>query len=149
MAFRLIAISLRQVLRLLLLGCRSSRSKDLELLVLSQEIDVMRRQVPRSRFRPEEPMVLSVLGWLRPAKERLSSLVPLRHCGAGIENWCAPSGDSATGTLTCTANPASAVAGVATFAGCQITGSTAAGTYTLSAARSRLASGTSSNVVIT
>ena len=75
MVFRLVAITLRQVLRLLLFGCRSSRSKDLELLVLRQEIDVMRRQVPRPRFRPEERMVLSVLGWLRPAKDRLSSLV--------------------------------------------------------------------------
>jgi hypothetical protein len=32
MVFRLVAISLRQVLRLLLFGCRSSRSKDLELV---------------------------------------------------------------------------------------------------------------------
>jgi putative transposase len=35
----------------------------------------VRRQVPRPRIRPEERMVLSVLGWLRPATERLSSLV--------------------------------------------------------------------------
>jgi hypothetical protein len=70
MAFRLVAISLRQVLRLLLFGCRSSRSKDLELLVLRQEIGVLRRQVQRPSFRPEERMVLSVLGLLR----RVSSL---------------------------------------------------------------------------
>jgi len=86
LVFRLVAISLRQLLRLLLLRCRSSRSKDLELLVLRQEIDVMRRQVPRPRFRPKERMVLSVLVWLRPAKERLSSLVTPRHC-----RWSSPS----------------------------------------------------------
>ena len=40
MAFRLAAICLRQILRLLLLRCLSSRSKDLELLVLRQELDV-------------------------------------------------------------------------------------------------------------
>ena len=46
MTVRLITLSLRQVLRLLLLTCRSSRSKDLELLVLRQELAVLRRQVP-------------------------------------------------------------------------------------------------------
>lgn len=72
MTFRLIAISLRQVLRLVLLVCRSSRSKDLELLVLRQEVDVLRRQVARPRFRPEERLVLQ---FLRPARDRLLSLV--------------------------------------------------------------------------
>jgi hypothetical protein len=55
---RLITLSLRQVLRLLLLACRSSRSKDPELLVLRQE----------------ERLVLTVLQRLRPARERLSNL---------------------------------------------------------------------------
>jgi hypothetical protein len=75
MAFRLAAISLRQVLRLLLLRCRSSRAKDLELLVLRQELEVLHRQVPRPRFRPEERWVLTVLQHLRPVRDRLSSLV--------------------------------------------------------------------------
>ena len=75
MAFRLAAIGLRQILRLLLLRCRSSRSKDLELLVLRQELEVLHRQVPRPRFRPEERWVLTVLQRLRPVQERLSSLV--------------------------------------------------------------------------
>jgi len=43
MAFRLAAISLRQILRLLLLRYRSTGSKDLELLVLRQELDVLQR----------------------------------------------------------------------------------------------------------
>jgi hypothetical protein len=75
MAFRLAAISLRQVLRLLLLRCRSSRAKDLELLVLRQELDVLHRQVPRPRFRPDERWVLTVLQRLRPVRDRLSTLV--------------------------------------------------------------------------
>ncbi len=45
------------------------------------------------------------------------------------------------GTLTCTANPKTAAAGVATFAGCQITGRT--GTYTLSASANGLSSANS------
>lgn len=75
MILRLIAVIFRQVVRLVLLSCRSSRSKDLELLVLRQEVDVLRRQVPRPRIRPEERLVLTVLQWLRPIGERLSSLV--------------------------------------------------------------------------
>ena len=75
MAFRLAAVGLRQILRLLLLRCRSTRSKDLELLVLRQELDVLNRQVPRPRFRPEERWVLSVLQRLRPVRDRLSTLV--------------------------------------------------------------------------
>ena len=59
------------------------------------------------------------------------------------------SGPSA-GVLSCTATTVSAVAGVATFSGCQITGTAAAGTYTLNATRSGLtATGASNNVVIT
>ncbi len=66
-----------------------------------------------------------------------------------IANYTAGNGGTTSGTLGCTANSVSAVAGVATFANCQITGTAAAGTYTLSATRSGLTSGTSSNVTIT
>ena len=55
----------------------------------------------------------------------------------------------AAGSLGCTATTVAAVAGVATFAGCEVTGTAAAGTYTLVATRSGLIStGSSSNVVI-
>ena len=46
-----------------------------------------------------------------------------------------------SGTLNCTTNPVTATAGVATFAGCAITG--IAGPYTLSAASTGLTTGTS------
>ena len=75
MLVRLVALIGRQLFRLVLLSCRSSRSKDIELLVLRQEVIVLRRQVNRPRIRPEERMVLSLLQRLRPARERLSSLV--------------------------------------------------------------------------
>ncbi len=67
-------LSLRQVLRLLLLACRSSRSKDLELLVLRQELAVLRRQVLHPKTRREERLVLTVLQRLRPLHERPSNL---------------------------------------------------------------------------
>ncbi|MEO5851133.1 MAG: hypothetical protein ABIQ15_01350 [Nocardioides sp.] len=50
------------------------------------------------------------------------------------------------GTLTCTANPKAAVAGVATFAGCKVD---KAGTYTLTANGASLTSGASSSFTIT
>jgi hypothetical protein len=75
MAFSLVEVVLRQVLQLVLLACRSSRSKDLEILVLRQEISVLRRQVPHLRFRREDRLVLAVLAWLRPAGERVSLIV--------------------------------------------------------------------------
>jgi hypothetical protein len=74
MTARLVLIAFRQVLRLLLLACRSSRSKDLELLVLRQELADLRRQVPHPKTRREERLVLTVLQYLRPARERLSNL---------------------------------------------------------------------------
>ena len=75
MAVRLVALFSRQLFRLLLLACRSSKSKDIELLVLRQEVGVLRRQVSRPKIRPEERVVLSVLQRLRPVWERASSLV--------------------------------------------------------------------------
>jgi putative transposase len=49
-------------------------SKDLELLVLRQELAVLRRQVPHPKTRREERFVLTVLQYLRPARERFSNL---------------------------------------------------------------------------
>ena len=61
MIIRFIVLLSRQGFRLLLLCCRTSRSKDIELLVLRQELAILRRQVNRPRVKPEERMVLAVL----------------------------------------------------------------------------------------
>jgi putative transposase len=75
MVIRVIVLLSRQVFRLLLLCCRTSRSKDIEVLVLLQEVAILRRQVNRPQVEPEEHMVLAVLQRLRPIWERTSSLV--------------------------------------------------------------------------
>jgi hypothetical protein len=51
------------------------------------------------------------------------------------------------GTLACTTNPKNATGGVATFAGCEITGTL--GNYTLTASATGLTSATSNNIPIT
>ena len=51
------------------------------------------------------------------------------------------------GTLACTTNPKTAAAGVATFAGCKITGK--AGSYTLSASATGLSGATSNSFTLT
>jgi Tfp pilus assembly protein PilV len=56
-------------------------------------------------------------------------------------------GTNPGGTLNCTTNPLNANAGVASFAGCEITGKT--GTYTLTAAATGFTTVTSNNVPIT
>jgi transposase InsO family protein len=75
MVIRIIVLLSRQLFCLLLLCCRTTRSKDIELLVLRQELAILRRQVNRPRVKPEERMVLAVLQRLRPVWERTSSLV--------------------------------------------------------------------------
>lgn len=90
MAIRFIALLGRQLFQLLLLRCRTTRSKDIELLVLRQEGAILRRQMNRPKVRPEERMVLSVLQGLRPAWERTSSLVTpdtLRLLGSSQRPW--------------------------------------------------------------
>ncbi len=66
----------------------------------------------------------------------------------GIASYSAANGGSNQGSLGCTSTTVSAVAGIATFANCKISGTAAAGTYVLSAARGGLSSGTSSNLSI-
>jgi hypothetical protein len=66
----------------------------------------------------------------------------------GISSYATGNGGTTEGTVGCTNNTVSAVSGVATFAGCQVTGTAGAGTYTLSAARTGLSTGVSSGLTI-
>jgi hypothetical protein len=65
-----------------------------------------------------------------------------------IGSYSAANGGTTQGTLGCSNNTVNAVAGVATFTNCQITGTAGAGTYSLNAARSGLSTGSSNNVSI-
>lgn len=57
-----------------LLAC-SAASKDAELLVLRQEVAVLRRQNPRPKLDWAEQAVIAALAWLLPGPVRMSRLV--------------------------------------------------------------------------
>ena len=50
MSLRFLYLIFRQVLGLVVLSCRSSAAKDVELLVLRHEVAVLRRTHPRPRM---------------------------------------------------------------------------------------------------
>jgi hypothetical protein len=66
----------------------------------------------------------------------------------GISSYTAGGGGSTQGSITgCGANPVTASGGVATFSGCTITGSAAAGTYVLKATSVGLTTAVATNSV--
>jgi putative transposase len=65
----------RRLFELLVLFGRSEREKELEILVLRHELQVLRRQVGRPRLRSADRVLLAALGQLVPRKRRVSFLV--------------------------------------------------------------------------
>jgi hypothetical protein len=65
----------RRLFELLILFGRSERAKELEILVLRHELQVLRRQVGRPRLRSADRVLLAALGQLLPRKRRRSFLV--------------------------------------------------------------------------
>src|SRR6266540_5903136 len=66
---------IRRLFELLILFGRSERAKELEILVLRHELQVLRRQVGRPRLRPADRVLLAALSQLLPRKRRRSILV--------------------------------------------------------------------------
>jgi hypothetical protein len=61
-SFRLAYWLLRRLLELLLLLARSEHRKEVEILLLRHELQVLRRQVARPQVRPADRVVLAALG---------------------------------------------------------------------------------------
>src|SRR6266496_1820240 len=57
---------LRRLLELLLLLARSEQRKEVEILLLRHELQVLRRQVARPQLRPADRVVLAALGQALP-----------------------------------------------------------------------------------
>src|SRR5438034_4962438 len=66
---------IRRLFELLILFGRSERRKELEILVLRHELQVLRRQVGRPRLRSADRVLLAALSQLLPRNRRRSFLV--------------------------------------------------------------------------
>jgi hypothetical protein len=67
--------ALRRLLELLVLLTRSDRTKEVEILVLRHELQVLRRQVARARVRACDRAVLAALSQVLARERRRSFLV--------------------------------------------------------------------------
>jgi hypothetical protein len=77
---------LRQALRLIVLGLRGDRAKEVEILVLRDQLAVLRRQVKRVDLEPNDRAVLSALARLLPRPRWATFLVT----PATLLRWHAP-----------------------------------------------------------
>jgi putative transposase len=59
-------LAVRRVLELILLCFRSAEANEIEILVLRQELAVLRRQHPRPRLQPTDRPLLAALSRLLP-----------------------------------------------------------------------------------
>src|SRR5438132_12434555 len=64
--FRLAYWLLRRLLELLLLLARSEQRKEVEILLLRHELQVLKRQVARPQLRPADRLVLTALSQMLP-----------------------------------------------------------------------------------
>jgi len=64
----LVYLALKRFIEPLLLCFRSSDAKEIEILVLRHELEIVRRQQPRPRLEPRDRAGLSLLGRLLPRR---------------------------------------------------------------------------------
>jgi putative transposase len=67
--------ALRRLLELLILRMRSERAKEIEILVLRQQLHVLERQIGRPQFRPADRALLAAFGRALPRRAWSSFLV--------------------------------------------------------------------------
>lgn len=67
--------AVRRLFELLVLVGRSDREKEIEILVLGHELQVLRRQVARPRLQPADRAILAALSQVLPRARQYSSLV--------------------------------------------------------------------------
>jgi hypothetical protein len=80
----LVYLLVRQVLQMLTQLARDGGAKDVELLVLRDQVAVLRRQVHRLDLQPADRVVLAALSGCCPEPAGRRSSSPRRRCLAGI-----------------------------------------------------------------
>ena len=87
-SFRMIYFLFGRLLTVAALRFRKDAAKDAELLVLRHEVAVLRRQVPHSRYRPQDRVWLAALSRLLPRRRwaEVFAVTPAT-CFGDIANW--------------------------------------------------------------
>ena len=84
----LIYLALRRMLALNLLRCRSQEFKELEIVVLRHELEILRRQTRRPELRSADRAFLAAASRLLPPKRWRSLFVsPTRFCAGIASSW--------------------------------------------------------------
>jgi putative transposase len=84
---KLAYLTLCRSIQLLVLLARGDTAKDLEILVLRQQLTVLRRQVPRPRFEPADRALLAAVSRMLPAPAGRAPWSSPRRCCAGTGGW--------------------------------------------------------------
>lgn len=61
-------VVVRRLLEFVVLLGRGDRAKELEILVLRHELSILRRQVSRPRFEPQDRLLLAALSQMLPRR---------------------------------------------------------------------------------
>jgi putative transposase len=88
---------LKRLIELVLLCFRSNGAKEVEILVLRHELDILRRLQARPRLEPRDRAWLSLLSRLLPRERWSAFLVKPERSSAGIAGWSAGTGPTPTG----------------------------------------------------
>jgi hypothetical protein len=86
----LLYLALRRVLALVLLRFRSQDFKELEIIVLRHELEILRRQTRRPELRPADRAFLAAAS--RPSRARAGA-----RCSSGPTRCCAGTGSWSRG----------------------------------------------------
>ena len=100
MVFSFLYLALRALLGALVRSRRGLHVKDVEVLVLRHELEILRRQVARPRLRPAERALLAAAAFHLPRPLREHGWSLHARCFAGIEPLCAGSGGNLPAPMT-------------------------------------------------